>query len=151
MGRRQNSSIWSFLAVFVGYSTQFLAPGTISTALDPGYTKIGRRQNLLIWSFLAVFVGYSTQFLAPGTISTASDPEYTKIEMSSKTRRFGHFWPFLWAITHSFWLRGLFQRLVPSGTRKLGRRQNSSIWPFLAVFVGYSTHFFGFGDDFDGS
>ena len=53
LGSRQNSSIRSILAIFVGYSTQFLAPGTISTALDPGYTKIGRRQNLSIWSFLA--------------------------------------------------------------------------------------------------
>ena len=69
----------------MGYSTQFLALGTISTAGDPRYTKIGRRQNLSIWSFLALFVGYSTQFfLAPETISTASDPGYTKIGTSSK-------------------------------------------------------------------
>ena len=33
--RRQNSSILSFLAVFMGNSTQFLAPRTISTARDP--------------------------------------------------------------------------------------------------------------------
>ena len=68
----------------MGYRTQFLALGMISTASDPGYMKIGHRQNLSIWSFLPVFVGYSTQFLAPGTISTASDTEYTKIGMSSK-------------------------------------------------------------------
>ena len=68
----------------MGYSTQFLAPRTISTAGDPGYMKIGRRQNLSIWSFLAVFVGYSTQFLAPGTISMARETEYTKIGTSSK-------------------------------------------------------------------
>ena len=38
------------------------------------------------------------------------------------------------------------------GTQKFGRRQNSSIWSFLAVFVGYSTQFFfGSGDDFNGS
>ena len=51
-------------------------------------------------------------------------------------------WPFSWAIAHSFWLRRRFQRLVSPGTRKLGRRQNSSIWSFQAVFVGYSTQFF---------
>ena len=84
LGRHQNSSIWSFLAVFVGYSTQFLASKMISTAHEPGYTKIGSRQNLSIWSFLVVFVGYSTLFLAPRTISTASDPGYTKIGTSSK-------------------------------------------------------------------
>ena len=33
-------TIW-FLAVFVGYSTQFLAPGMISVARDPRYVKIG--------------------------------------------------------------------------------------------------------------
>ena len=68
----------------MSYSTQCLASKTISTAHDPGYTKIGRRQNLSIWSLLAVFVGYSTLFLAPGTISTATDPGYTKIGTSSK-------------------------------------------------------------------
>ena len=72
------------MAVFVGYRTQFLAPETISTALDPGYTKIGRRQNSSIWSFLAVFVSYSTQFIAPKMISTARDPGYMKIGESSK-------------------------------------------------------------------
>ena len=39
-------SIRSILAVFVGYSTQFLFPGTILTAHDPGYTKIGRSSKL---------------------------------------------------------------------------------------------------------
>ena len=58
-----------------------------------------------------------------------------------KTRRFGHFWPFSWAIAHSFWLQTQFERLVTPGTQKLGRRQNSSIWSFLAVFVGYNTQF----------
>ena len=72
------------MAIFVGYSTQFLAPETISTALDPGYTKIGRRQNSSIWSFLAVFMGYGTPFLAQKTISTARDPGYAKIGESSK-------------------------------------------------------------------
>ena len=63
LGRRQNSSIWSFLAVFVGYSTQLSAPETISTAHDPGYMKIfDVVKKSSIWSFLAVFVGYSTQF-----------------------------------------------------------------------------------------
>ena len=47
LGRRQNSSIWSFLAVFMGYSTQFLALWTISTACNPGYTKIGTSSKLV--------------------------------------------------------------------------------------------------------
>ena len=34
------------MAVFVGYSTQFLAPGMISTARDPRYTKIGTSSKL---------------------------------------------------------------------------------------------------------
>ena len=44
--RRQNSPIGSFLAVFVAYSTQFLAPGTISRARDPGYIKIETSSKL---------------------------------------------------------------------------------------------------------
>ena len=47
LGRRQNSSIWSFLAVFVGYSTHFLAPDMISTARDPGCMKIGMSSKLV--------------------------------------------------------------------------------------------------------
>ena len=85
-------------------------------------------------------MGYSTRFLAPGAISTARDPRYTKIGTSSKlvdlviSGRFR-------GLAESFWLRGRFQRLVTPGTRKFGRRQNSSIWSFLAVFVGHSTPF----------
>ena len=46
-GHRQNSLIWSLLAVFAGYSTQFLGPGTISTTRDPGYTKIGTSSKVV--------------------------------------------------------------------------------------------------------
>ena len=73
------------MAIFMGYSTQFLTPGAISTArVTPGTRKLGRRQNSSIWSFRAVFMGYSTHFLAPGAISMACDPGYTKIGTSSK-------------------------------------------------------------------
>ena len=32
---------------FLGYRTQFLSSGTISTAHDPGYTKIGTSSKLV--------------------------------------------------------------------------------------------------------
>ena len=66
------------------YSTRFLGPGTISTALDPRYTVIWKSTKLVNFIILAVFTGYSTRFLAPGTISTASDPGYTKLGTTSK-------------------------------------------------------------------
>ena len=47
LGRRQNSSIWSFLAVFMGYSTWFLTPVAISTARDPRYMKFGTSSKLV--------------------------------------------------------------------------------------------------------
>ena len=97
---------------------------------------------MLFRSISGRFMGYSTQFLAPGTISTASDPKYTKIGTSTKLADLVIFGRFLWAIACNFWLRGRFQRLVTPGTRKLGHRQNSSIWSFLAVFVGYIAHSF---------
>ena len=84
IGRRQNLSISSFLPVFVGYSTQFWAPGAISTASDAGYRKIGTSSKLVDLVISDRFLAYSTQFLAPGMISTAGDPRYTKIRMSSK-------------------------------------------------------------------
>ena len=61
------------MAGIVGYSTQFLAPGTISTARDPRYMKIGTSLKLVDWVIFDRFRGLSTQFLAPGTISTARD------------------------------------------------------------------------------
>ena len=85
LGRRQNSPIWLFLAVFVGYSTQFLAPGTISTARDPGYTKIGTLSKLVDFVISGRFHGHlHTVFFGSGTISTARDPGYTKTGTSSK-------------------------------------------------------------------
>ena len=66
----------------MGYSTQFLTPGAISTARDPRYTKIGTSSKLIDLVISGVFMGHSTQFLAPGTISKARDPGYTKIETS---------------------------------------------------------------------
>ena len=62
-----------------------------------------------------------------------------------KTRQFGHFWPFSWAIEHSFWVRTRFQRLMTPGTRKLGRPQNSSIWSFLPFSWAIAHNFFGSG------
>ena len=75
----------------MGYSTQFLALGTISTAGDPRYTKIGRRQNLSIWSFLALFVGYSTQFFGSGDDFNGSGARVNENWDVVKTRRFDHF------------------------------------------------------------
>ena len=68
----------------MGYSTQFLAPETISTAHDPGYTLIRTSSKLVDLVIFSVFVGYSTEFLAPDTISTARGPGYTLVRTSSK-------------------------------------------------------------------
>ena len=73
----------------------------ISTAR--GYTKIGTPSKLIDFVFLAVFMGYSTQFLAPGTISIARDSVHENWDVV-KAHRFGHFWPFSWAIAHNFFL-----------------------------------------------
>ena len=107
------------MAVFVGYSTQFLAPETISTDLEPGYTKIGRRQNSSIWSFLVVFMGYGTHILAPKTISTARDPGYMKNGTLSKLVDLFISGRFCGLYHTVFWLQRRFQRLFTLGTRKL--------------------------------
>ena len=69
----------------------------------------------------------------------------------SESRRFGYFWPFSWAIAHSFLAPGTISTDHDPEYTKIGTSSNSSIWSFLAVFVGYSTQFFGSGDDFNGS
>ena len=113
--------------------------------MTPCTRKLGRRQNSPIWSFLAVFMGNSTQFFWLRDDFDGSCPPVHENWDDVKTRRFGHFWLFSWAIAHSFWLQRHFQRLVTPGTPKLGCRQNTSIWSFLAVFVGYSTKFLAQG------
>ena len=57
LGRRQNSSIWSILAVFMGYSTMFLGPGVISMSRDTGYMKIGTSSKLVDLVISARFHG----------------------------------------------------------------------------------------------
>ena len=95
LGRRQNSSILSFLAVFVGYSTWFFVPEMISTARDSGYIKIGTSSKLVDFIISGRFHGQlHTVFFVSGTISTARGPRYTKIGTSSKLIdfvKFGHF------------------------------------------------------------
>ena len=107
---------------------------------DLGCTKIGMSSKLVDLVISAVFMGYITLFLGPGAILMSRDPGHTKIGTSSKlvdlviSVRF---------IAHCFWVRERFRCLVTPDTRKLGRRQNSSIWSFLAIFAGYSTPFLG--------
>ena len=57
MGRRQNSSIWLFLAIFMGYSTLFLGPGAISMSRDTGYMKIGTSSKFIDLVISARFHG----------------------------------------------------------------------------------------------
>ena len=85
-----------------------------------GTRKLGRRQNSSIWSFLVVFVGYSTQFLAPDTISTARDPRVHANWDVIKTHRFGHFWPFSWAIAHIFLASEMISTSHDPGYTKIG-------------------------------
>ena len=118
----------------MGYITQFLAPDMISTTRDWDVVKL---IDLVISD---PFVGYSTHFLLRRRYQRLGTPITQKLGRR-QNHRFGHSWPFLWAMTHNIWLRGRFQRLVTPGTRKLRRHQNTSIWSFLAVFVGYSTQF----------
>ena len=67
-------------------------------------------------------MGYNTQFFfAPETISTARDAGYTKIETSSKTRRFGHFWPFSWAIAHNLFAPETISAACDSGYMLIGK------------------------------
>ena len=96
-------------------------------------------------------MGYSTQLLAPGMISMARDPRYMKIGTSSKLINLVISGRFRGLYSTRFLAPGMISMARDPRYTKIGRRQNSSIWPFLAVFVGYSTHFFGFEDDFDGS
>ena len=71
----------------MGYSTRFLAPGTISTARDPRYTVIRKWIKLVNFVISGRFHGQHT-ILAPGPTSTARDPRYTVIRKSIKLVNF---------------------------------------------------------------
>ena len=90
----------------MGYSTRFLAPGTISTARDPpvhGNLEVNKTRE---FSHSGRFVGYSTRsFLDPATISTARDPRYTVNCKSTKLVNFVIL-AVSWAIAHCFFGSG---------------------------------------------
>ena len=116
---------------------------TISTARDPGYTKIGTSSKLVDFIISGRFHGHlHTVFFGSGTISTARDPGYTKTGTSSKLVDFVISGRFHGQLHTIFYAPGRFQRLVTPGTQKLGNRQNSPVRSFLAVFMGH-TVFFG--------
>ena len=49
--------IWSFLAVFVGYSPRFLGPGRISMPREPRYMTLAASSKLVISSISGNFRG----------------------------------------------------------------------------------------------
>ena len=77
-GGRRNSLFSRSLAVFVGYSTQFLLPGTIFGARDARYTISGPTSKLIVFNISGRFRGlYTTQFCVPGIIFGNRVPRYT--------------------------------------------------------------------------
>ena len=94
---------------------------------------------------MAVFVGYSSRF---GVRVELNDPgpHNTSFIKSYKTRDFGHFWPFSWAIAHRFGVRAEFKR---SGTPS---HEFNEIVKKIAIsdIDGYRTQFLGAGVDLNG-
>ena len=72
----------------MGYSTRFLAPGTILAARDPRYTVIWKSTKLVNFVISGRFHGLYHTVLAPGTISTARELRYTVILKSTKLMNF---------------------------------------------------------------
>ena len=69
-GPRQNSSFLRFLAVFLGYSTQFWVPGTTFGARDPSSWFRGRRENSSFSWAIAHCFGFRGRFSGPVTTGT---------------------------------------------------------------------------------
>ena len=170
-----------FLAVSVGYTTMFWSPGKILKFCDSSRRILGRHKNSSFLVFQTVFVGYNTLFWGLGKILKVCDPR-TLTYGIFKTRRFGHFLQFSWAIVHCFGVRGRFDGPSPKVHEYLDvvkTHRFGHFWPiawhiarcfgglgpilkvsdpcytniciswkalflaFLAVFVGYSTPFWG--------
>ena len=113
-----------FLAVFTSYCILFWGPSTVSRAFlavintrrfgpfSPFSNLLhtvlgsvesfegisGSHQNSSIWSILAIFMSYCILFWGPSTVSRA-------FLVVIKTRRFGPFSQFSWAIAHCFGVR----------------------------------------------
>ena len=142
LGHRQNSSIWSFLAVFMGYSTRFLAQGVISTAREPrlheNWYVIKNHQFVHFWPFSWAI---AQCFWVRGRFRCLVISGIQKFgrRQNSSIRSFRHVFM---GYSTLFLGPGVISMSRDPSIRKLGRRQNSSIWSFRTVFVG--AHSFSF-------
>jgi hypothetical protein len=130
---------WWAIAHSFGVSGRFPLPVT------PGTRFYRVVKNSLFSHILNVLLGYSSQFWGSGPISTARDPRYTILPRRPKLDVFRIFRPFWWAIAHSFGVPGRFPVPVTPSTRFNRVVKNSSFSHILAVLVGYSSQFWGYG------
>ena len=83
---------------------------------DPWYTTLTAWTKLVIWGISGRFRGLQSTIF--GSREDFDDP-WPLVHDSNgmvKTRDFGHFWPFSWAIVHGFWVPGGFRCPVTPGT-----------------------------------
>ena len=102
-----------FCPFFEGYNTHFLCAGTIfERPVTPGTRLLRGQQTSSFRALLAIFVGHNTLFSEPGTIFKAGQIRFTAICTSLELVVWDTSVPFSRAITHSFCVRGLFERPV---------------------------------------
>jgi hypothetical protein len=83
---------------------------------------------------MAIFVSYCPQFWSSGVIYKAHDTQYMFERHDNKTHHFCILGLFLWAITHSFGIRGWFTRPITLSTVFRGVTKNLSFFAFLGHF-----------------
>ena len=110
-----------------------------------GTRYLRSRQNSSFRAFLAILWAITHRFGVPRTIFKAGQIRFTGICTSLELVVWDTSVPFSRAITHSFCVRGLFERPVTPGTRLLRGQQKSSFRALLAIFVGHNTLFSGPG------
>ena len=78
---------------------------------DPLYTTIEAPTKLLISAIFGRFCGLEPTICGPRRISMHCDPPVHDYRDIGKTRDFGHFSPYSWAITHVSWFQEDFDSL----------------------------------------
>ena len=126
-------------------TTQFRVQGRSKRSLASSTGLLGSRKNSSFRAFLAVLWAITHRFWGPRTIFKAGQIRFTAICTSLELVVWDTSGPFSRAITHSFCVRGLFERPVTPGTRLLRGQQKSSFRALLAIFVGHNTLFWGPG------
>src|SRR4051812_37202829 len=125
--------------------TQFRGPGVISMIGESRGAFTCRSSALVVLADSGPFHGQLLTVLG-------SRSDFHELQISGcvyvsviNTHRFCRFWPVSFTITHRFGVSERVPWLLNPKVRLRVGHQHSQLWPILACFVDYYSHFWGPG------